>query len=236
MQAEYIRKCSLCLLNEKEVEPFLRELKERHPEVEMALFPAPGTVQIMFQSEQPVDALVGKVQEKFPTFFYGEGKIEEAVGREFIARKKTLALAESCTGGALAAALTAIPHASHYLLGSIVAYTNGWKERFLQVSRTTLEQKGAVSKEAVVEMVKGLFNETEADLGVAVSGIAGPSGGTKAAPVGTMYIAIGVRGEKIDAGVAYAPSHDRTSAIDTAVHLILGALWRRLAHNTATFS
>lgn len=236
MEAEYIRRCALCLLNEKEVAPFLQKLKESHPEVEMAVFPGSGTVQIMFQSEKPVDALVDKVQEKFPTFFYGEGKIEEAVGREFIARKKTLALAESCTGGALAAQLTSIPHASQYLLGSIVAYTNGWKERFLQVSRTTLEQRGAVSRETVIEMVKGLFNETEADLGVAVSGIAGPGGGTKAAPVGTIYIAIGVRGEKIDAGAIHAPPHDRSGAIDMAVHLILGALWRRLAHSTATFS
>ncbi|HSX11011.1 MAG TPA: CinA family protein [Chlamydiales bacterium] len=235
MQDEFIRKCSLCLLNEKEVAPFLQKLKVSHPEVEMALFPSPGTVQIMFQGETPVDELVEKVQEEFPSFFYGEGKIEEAVGREFIARKKTVALAESCTGGALAAKLTAIPGASQYLLGSIVAYTNGWKERFLQVSRTTLKQKGAVSREVVVEMVQGLLNETDADFGVAVSGVAGPSGGTKATPVGTIYIAIGVRGQKIDAGVIHAP-HDRNSAIDLAVHLVLGALWRRLVHNTATFS
>lgn len=235
MQAEYIRKCSLCLLNEKEVAPFLQDLKKKHPSVEMALFPAPGTLQIMFQSETPVDALVEKVQEKFPSFFYGEGRIEEAVGREFIARKKTLALAESCTGGAIAAKLIAIPDASKYLLGSIVAYSNGWKERFLQVSRTTLKQKGSVSRDVVIEMVQGLFNETDADFGVAVSGIAGPSGGTKALPVGTIFIAIGVRGQKIDAGVIHAPQ-DRISAIDMAVHLTFGALWRRLVHNTATFS
>lgn len=235
MQAEYIRKCSLCLLHEKEVAPFLQELKKRHPQVEMALFSSPGTLQIMFQSESPVDALVKEVQEKFPSFFYGEGKIEEAVGREFISRKKTLALAESCTGGAIAAKLTAIPDASRYLLGSIVAYSNGWKERFLQVSRTTLEQKGAVSREVVIEMVRGLFHETDADFGVAISGIAGPSGGTKDLPVGTIFIAIGERGQKIDAGVVHAPK-ERSSGIDMAVHLTLGALWRRLVHNTATFS
>jgi nicotinamide-nucleotide amidase len=236
MQADYIRRCSLCLLKEKEVAPFLQTLKESHPEVEMALFPGPGGVQVLFQSERSVDGLVEQVQEKFPSFFYGEGRIEEAVGREFIERKKTLALAESCTGGALAAKLTAIPHASQYLQGSIVAYSNGWKERFLQVSRTSLEQRGAASREVVVEMVRGLFQETEADVGVAVSGVAGPGGGTKATPVGTIFIAIGVRGEKIDAGVIHGPTNDRNGAIDMAVHLILGALWRRLAHNTTTFS
>lgn len=235
MQAEYIRKCALCLINETEVAPFLQQLKKEHPQVEMALFPSPGAIQIMFQSEVPVDHLVDQVQKKFPSFFYGEGRIEEALQREFIARKKTLALAESCTGGAMAAKLTSIPDCSKYFLGSLVAYSNGWKERFLQVSRTTLKQKGAVSREVVIEMVQGLFNETDADFAVAVSGIAGPSGGTKEKPVGTIYIAIGERGHKVDAGVIYAPP-ERHAAIDLSVHLTLGALWRRLVHNTATFS
>lgn len=235
MQTEYIEKCALCMVNEKEVAPFLQILKKNHPQVEMALFPAVGTLQIMFQSESPVDHLVAEIQKKFPTFFYGEGQIEEAVHREFISRKKTLALAESCTGGAMAAKLTAIPNASKYLLGSIVAYTNGWKERFLQVSRTTLKQKGAVSREVVTEMVQGLLQETDADFGIAISGIAGPTGGTKDLPVGTIFVAIGQREQRIDAGVIHAPPQ-RNLAIDTAVHLSLGALWRRLVHNAVSFS
>lgn len=236
MQTEYLRRCSLCLLNEKEVAPFLQELRKSHPQVEIGLFPSAGSLQILFESETtPVDRLVEKVQEKFPSFFYGEGKIEEALQREFIARKKTLALAESCTGGAIAAQLVSIPHSSHYLLGSIVAYSNAWKERFLQVSRTTLKEKGAVSREVVHEMVQGLFQETEADYAVAVSGIAGPGGGSPEKPVGTIYIAVGFRGQKIDAGVVHTSS-DRMGAIDLAVQLALGALWRRLVHNAVTFS
>lgn len=235
MQTEYIRKCSLCLVHESEVAPFLQELKKKHPAVEMALFPSVGTVQIMFQSESPVDLLIDQVERRFSSFFYGEGGIEEALHREMIARGKTLALAESCTGGAVAAKLTAIQGASKYFLGSIVAYANGWKERFLQVSRTTLKEKGAMSKETAIEMVQGLFRETDADFAAAVSGIAGPDGGTKEKPVGTIYIAVGQREQKIDAGVIHAPK-DRLSAIDLAVHLTLGALWRRLVHNTATFS
>ena len=235
MQAEFIRKCNLCMLQEKEVAPFLQVLKKKYPAVEMSIFPSFGTLQIMFQSESSVDVLVDEVRNKFPTFFYGEGKIEAAVKKEFIARNKTLSLAESCTGGHLAAKLTAIPDASQFLLGSIVAYSNSWKERFLQVSRTTLEKKGAVSREVVIEMVQGLFHETDADFGVALSGIAGPGGGTKELPVGTIFIAIGERGQRIDAGVIYAPP-DRTSAIDMASYLTLGALWRRLVHKTATFS
>ncbi len=235
MQTEFVRKCSLCLLNEKEVSPFLQELKQLHPELDITVSPAIGTLQIVFRSKTPVDPLVAELQNKFSTFFYGDGKIEEALHREFISRKKTLALAESCSGGALTAKLTAIPDASKYLLGSIVAYSNAWKERFLQVSRTTLKQKGAVSREAVIEMVQGLFNETDADYAAAISGIAGPGGGSKEKPVGTIYIAIGQRGQKIDAGLIHAPQ-ERLLAIDLSVHLTLGALWRRLLHNTATFS
>ena len=235
MQAKFLRRCSLCLLKEAEILPFLQDLRREHPHVEVTPISSLGTVQILFQSETPVDMLVDKVQEKFPSFFYGEGAIEEAVQREFIARKRTLALAESCTGGAVAAKLTSIPHASQYLLGCIVAYSNSWKERFLQVSHSTLKERGAVSKEVVTEMVQGLLNETDADYAAAVSGIAGPDGGTKEKPVGTIYIAIGQRGHGIDAGVVHAPQQ-RLQAIDLSVHLTLGALWRRLVHNKDTFS
>ena len=222
-----MRKCSLCLVSETEVAPFLDELRKKHPQASITLISAPGTVEILFQGGH-LDHLVQAVREKFPTFFYEAESIEEAMHREFIARNKTLALAESCTGGAVAAKIVSIPDASKYFLGSIVAYSNGWKERFLQVSRTTIQQKGVVSSAVATEMVAGLFHETDADFGAAITGLAGSAG----API---YIAIGKRGEKIDAGSIPASS-DRNKAIDLTVHLVLGALWRRLVHNTATFS
>jgi PncC family amidohydrolase len=232
---QFSARCSLCLLKEVEVDPFLRELKLKYPEADIGIFPAMGTLQIVFRSEKPVEPLVNAIEKKFPAFYYGEGAIAEALHREMIASKKTLALAESCTGGAIAASLTAIPDSSKYFLGSIVAYSNVWKERFLQVSHSTIKKPGAVSLETVKEMTAGLFSETDADYAIAVSGIAGPTGGTKEKPVGTIYIAIGKRGEKTDAGLLKAPKH-RASAIDLAVQVSLGALWRRLVHNTVTFS
>ncbi len=235
MQAEYMRRCGLCLLKEEEVAFFVQNLRKSHPDVEIALFPSPGEMQLMFQSDRPVDALVELTKQQFPTFFYGEGRIEEAMAKAFIERGKTLSFAESCTGGAMAAKVTAIPGASGYFLGSFVTYCNAWKERFLHVSRSTLETKGAVSRETVIEMVRGLLQETDADYCAAISGIAGPSGGSKQVPVGTICIAIGVRGDRIDAGIIHAPQ-GRSTAIDLAVHLTLGALWRRLVHQTATFS
>lgn len=232
---EKLHRCNLCLIQEKEVLPILQELKEKRPDVEIALFAHSGTLQVLLQSEKNLDEVVHAIRKEFPTFYYGEGKIVEAVHREFIARKKTLALAESCTGGAIASQITHIPHASQFFLGSIVAYSDQWKERFLEVSRSTLKTHGAVSCKTTEEMVQGLFQVTDADYAVAVSGIAGPTGGTKKVPVGTISIAIGKRGEKVDAGMIHAPPV-RHEAIELAVNLSLGALWRRLVHNAVTFS
>lgn len=150
-------------------------------------------------------------------------KIEEKIHRELIAHKKTLALAESCTGGAIAARLTAIPDTSRYFLGSIVAYCNQWKETFLAVSGETLSREGAVSPEVVEQMVEGVFIKTRADYALAVSGIAGPSGGTPEKPVGTVYIGVGRRGEKVEIKEIRL-SGDRASVIEQTVEEALSTL------------
>ena len=226
---------SLCLFKELEIDPYLIDLRREHPEIECGIYPARGTLQIVLLSDKPVEAIGKKFEEKFPTYVFSERKIEEALHSELIAAQKTLALAESCTGGAIAARLTALPDASYFLQGSVVAYSNAWKERFLHVKPKTLSDHGAVSAETVEEMIAGIFSETDADFSIAVSGIAGPSGGTKEKPVGTIYIGIGKRGERTDVGLIHAPN-DRASAIDLAVQTSLCALWRRLVHNTPTFS
>jgi nicotinamide-nucleotide amidase len=152
-----------------------------------------------------------------------------------IAQKKKLALAESCTGGMIAARLTQIPGASKFFLGSLVVYSDAWKERFLQVSHTTLKEEGSVSQKVVEEMSASLLMETDADFAIAVSGIAGPGGGTAKKPVGTIYFAIQERGKRCDSGKILAPP-DRASAIELSTQTALGALWRRLVHNAFTFS
>lgn len=209
-----------CLLTEKEAAPYASSIQ-----------PFVGGIQATFPDEQEAKAF----RKRFAQFIYEEPTLAEAVHHAFIARKKKLALAESCTGGALAARLVAIPDASRYLLGSIVAYSNEWKERFLQVSHSTIKKEGAVSRSAVIEMVEGLFAETNADFAVAVSGLVGPSGGTEKKPVGTIYIAVGERGHPIDAGKIQARP-DRASGIELALQTALGVLWRRLVHHTLTLS
>jgi nicotinamide-nucleotide amidase len=162
-----------------------------------------------------------------------EGSIAEALHLAMRERGATLALAESCTGGAIAARLISFPGASEFFLGSMVVYSNAWKERLLGVSSKTLKTKGAVSRETVEEMVRGLLERTEADYVAAVSGIAGPSGGTAEKPVGTLYIAVAKRGGEIDAGRVQAPQN-RLLAIEYAVDMTLTVLWRRIVHNKMT--
>lgn len=115
---------------------------------------------------------------------------------KLLEKKKTLALAESCTGGHLSALFTAIPDASRYFLGSIISYSNELKRELLKVSQETLRTHGAVSRETANEMLLGLMKCTDADFGIAITGIAGPSGGTREKQVGTVYIATCARGKK----------------------------------------
>ena len=103
----------------------------------------------------------------------------------------TIATAESCTGGLVAHKITSIPGSSRYFQGSVVAYANEVKMQQLGVQASTLAEFGAVSEETVQEMVHGVVNLLHTDVGVAVSGIAGPDGGTEEKPVGTIWMAVG---------------------------------------------
>jgi nicotinamide-nucleotide amidase len=105
-------------------------------------------------------------------------------------RKQTLALAESCTGGFIANQITNIPGASKMFKGGIVAYSNETKEIFLGVRARTLKQHGAVSKEVAAEMAAGARKQFGADYAISVTGIAGPTGGTKEKPTGTVFMAV----------------------------------------------
>ena len=123
-------------------------------------------------------------------FATDNGTMEETVVRLLRKEKKTLALAESCTGGMIASRITDIPGASACFLGSVVAYSNQLKISLLGVAEETLTGHGAVSEETAREMAEGVRRKTGADLGLSVTGIAGPDGGSREKPVGTVFIAI----------------------------------------------
>ena len=116
-------------------------------------------------------------------------KPEEEIGELLKAKNLSLSTAESCTGGGIAALITSVPGSSEYFNGGIVAYSNEIKKDLLHVSAETLAKYGAVSRETVIEMVKGAMKTLKTDCAVATSGIAGPGGGTPEKPVGTVWIA-----------------------------------------------
>lgn len=121
--------------------------------------------------------------------------LEVLVGDLLRKKKKTLSTAESCTGGSVAARITSVSGSSEYFKGGIVAYSNEVKINLLHVSVDTLEKHGAVSEETVIEMVKGAMNALKTDCAISTSGIAGPGGGTKEKPVGTVWIAVAYKNE-----------------------------------------
>ena len=122
-------------------------------------------------------------------------KLEEEIGKVLEAKKLFLSTAESCTGGGIAALITSIPGSSNYFKGGIVAYSNEVKMSLLDVPAETLEMYGAVSRETVAEMAKGVMKRLKTDCAIATSGIAGPGGGTPEKPVGTIWIAVAYKSE-----------------------------------------
>jgi nicotinamide-nucleotide amidase len=123
-------------------------------------------------------------------FGYDDQTLEAAVGQMLTERKLTLAIAESCTGGLLGHRLTNVSGSSRYLMGGVVAYSNEAKIRFLGVQPDVLEREGAVSEATAAAMATGVRDRFQTDLGVSITGIAGPTGGTPEKPVGLVYIAL----------------------------------------------
>lgn len=120
-------------------------------------------------------------------------EIREAIHKWMIFHKKTLVLAESCTGGRIAAELTVLAGASTYFLGSVVTYSDHLKKKLLNVSSQTLQEFGAVSKETSLEMLQGIFMQTDADYGLSITGLAGPKEPEETLPVGIVFIAAAAR-------------------------------------------
>ena len=114
----------------------------------------------------------------------------EKIIQKLTEQKQTISFAESCTGGRIAAAFTAISGASNILNGSCITYSNEIKHSWLGVSQKVLDNSGAVSEECVSQMLDGIQKMANSDYAIAVSGIAGPTGGTELKPVGTVYIGI----------------------------------------------
>jgi nicotinamide-nucleotide amidase len=144
-----------------------------------------------------LDSMEREIRSRVGSFVFGAGNqtLEGVVGEMLRQRKLTLSVAESCTGGLIGNLLTNVPGSSGYFLGGVIVYSNQAKEDLIGVSAKTLEAHGAVSDPVAREMAEGVRRELKADLGLAVTGIAGPEGGTEEKPVGTVHIGLAFRNE-----------------------------------------
>jgi nicotinamide-nucleotide amidase len=190
-------------MGESVVEEMVMPVYEKWNPYPVTILAAPGEVQLHLRVQGEADraaSILDEMERDFRAALGGRifGRDDEdlgaAVGRLLRQSGKTFAVAESCTGGMISALLTDVPGSSDYFLGGLVSYANTAKEQMLGVSPETIEKYGAVSEEAAREMAEGAGSRFGADLAIAVTGIAGPDGGTEAKPVGTVWFALTDRG------------------------------------------
>ncbi len=184
-----------------------------------------------YESAQAMFApLQREIMERLHGHVYGidATSLESAILDALRARNLRLATAESCTGGRIAAAVTAIPGASDVFEGGIVAYDNRVKEQQLGVAATILRDDGAVSESVVLAMAAGARRHFAVDVAVATTGIAGPAGGTDEKPVGTVWIAVDRQGAAPEARCLHLRG-DRQTIQARATTAALALLWRQLS-------
>ena len=168
--------------------------------IKLAYLPNPMAVRLRLSAmgtdenllRQDVELEISKLLQIIPesVFGFNNETLSEVIGRVLQKHGKTMAVAESCTGGYISHLITSIAGSSAYYVGSVTSYSNEVKEKVLNVSRINLAEFGAVSKQVAVQMVEGVKKLLGADYAISTTGIAGPTGGTKEKPVGTVWIAV----------------------------------------------
>ena len=196
----YTRDLRVTGLGESDVEQRVSPLYAAYPETETTILASPPAIQLHpriwtsdpAKAQAVLDEITDRMALALGEYLYStHGELlEEVVARVLADNRATIAVAESCTGGLLAERLTSIPGSSRYFLGGVVCYSNEMKARFAGVPADLNEAKGAVSPEVAMSLAAGIQKRTGAILGVGITGIAGPGGGTPEKPVGLVYIGI----------------------------------------------
>jgi len=202
-------------------------------DVKLAYLPAPGQVRLrisrqgenMDQMQSASELLYANLRNYLPEsaiYSLSDNSIQKTVHQLLTQKGLSFATAESCTGGYIAHLLTSIPGSSVYFSGSVVAYSNQIKANILNVSEETLSTYGAVSKETVTEMAQNIRALFKVEIAVAVSGIAGPDGGTLDKPVGTVHIAVAYRNGIIAQQFQFGKIRERNiiSAATSALNMV----------------
>jgi nicotinamide-nucleotide amidase len=206
-------------------------------EIGLAYLPSPGMVRLRLSSKgfdevilkHKIDFEIEKVNPLIDKYIYGyesygeeQPKLEDILGKILLDKKLKLGLAESCTGGYISHLITSVSGSSAYFNGCIVPYHNEFKHALLCVDNSVFETSGAVSNDCVTAMVKQTLIKFNADVAIAVSGIAGPNGGTIEKPVGTTWIAVAYKDQVVSKQFVFGDNRMRniqTTAI-TAMNML----------------
>jgi nicotinamide-nucleotide amidase len=196
----YSRVLKFAGIGESWLEERLADLVASQTNPTIAFLASPGEVHVRVTASAPslrqakrlLAGVCREIAGRAGEHLFGEDEdtLESVVGRLLKEQNRTLAVAESCTGGLIGERITRVPGSSAYFVGGVVSYSNALKERLLGVPRSLLRRHGAVSAEVARAMAAGVVEATGSDLGLAVTGIAGPAGGTRARPVGLTYAAL----------------------------------------------
>lgn len=186
---------------ESRVDALIESIYKSYPQVETTILASPAIIELFFYwrgepddalAETQLDELAERVRARLgdSVFTDREETLEEMLGHLLVARGKTIATAESCTGGTIGKILTDVAGSSRYYVGGVVCYSNPLKIQLVGVNETTLERFGAVSEPVARQMALGIRMRTGSDFGLSLTGIAGPEGGTPEKPVGLVFVGL----------------------------------------------
>jgi len=194
------RELKITGLGESHCDARVAPIYQRFPDVQTTILAAAGEIQLHLRSsavsraaaQQRVDELVSQIEDELGDYVFSDNgdSMEQIVGYYLEMRNTTLAVAESCTGGLVAERITSVSGSSRYFLGGAIVYSNSLKTELAGVPAELLEKHGAVSREVAAALAEGIRQSSGANLGLAVTGIAGPTGGTAEKPVGLVFHAL----------------------------------------------
>lgn len=209
--------------------------------IRLAYLPSPGKVKLRLSARgedkeglhESVNAYAEKFYQALPEYIYGEEELgnepptfQNLIGSILTERKKTMSVAESCTGGYISHLITSVPGSSAYFIGSVIAYDYDVKTSELDVRQETLKNFGAVSLPCAEEMAKGILQKYKTHYAVSTTGIAGPGGATPTKPVGTVCIAVATKDRVISKQYSFGNYRDRN--IVMASEMALSMLYKLL--------
>lgn len=231
------RQFKFAAITESETDAMLAQLYTKYKNIKTTILASPGIIEVHLlgrtrknpeETEAATNELAEKIKDKMKDYLFTEEdtSIEQLVVEELKKHGLTLSAAESCTGGGLGNRITNIPGSSDVFLGGVIAYSNELKMKLLHVNENTLKRHGAVSKHTAKEMARGVRELTGADIGLAVTGIAGPGGGVDGKPVGLVFMHLSAETE--EAGTYQIFPGDRNVVKTRTVNYTLNLLRKYL--------